>query len=327
VTGSAYYLADQWMLNNSGMTGTIGGATFFDNAANGDSGRYFAYTRNNSANASVAAGAYSNLITYIEGWRIYPLKWGKTVAVPAVLRFKARATQAGTYSLALRDWGGTASFVFDFALPAFGSGGWTDVVVPIPVPTAGTWNFASNTGALTLAFAHSIGSTFKAPAVGWNAGNYLAGPGITNNAAVANNSMHIADVALYADPGNTGVAPAYKELPWADELVVCQRYYEKSYDWNIAPGAVASNGMFSIQRCSTAASDFVTANFKTTKRVAASMTSYSRNTGASGMIHNESAGTDVGITSFVGGTGAARLQWAAVVGAPYSYHWVANARM
>jgi hypothetical protein len=45
------------------------------------------------------------------------------------------------------------------------------------------------------------------------------------------------------------------------------------------------------------------------------------------MIHNESAGTDVGITSFVGGTGAARLQWAAVVGAPYSYHWVANARM
>ena len=326
-TVSASYVADQWLHNHSGMTGTMAGASFFDNPGNGDSGRYFLYERNNSANASIAAGAYANLITYIEGFRIYPLKWGKAVAVPAVLNFKARATQAGTYSLTLRDWSGTYSFVHDFVLPAFGSGAWTNVTVPIPVPPGGTWNFASNTGAASLAFAHSAGSTYKAPALGWNAGNYLAGPGITNNAAVANNSLHIADMALYADPNNTGVAPDYAELDWADELATCQRYYEKSYDWNIAPGTIASNGMFSIQRCSTAAADFSTASFKTVKRVAASMTSYSRNTGASGVIHNESAGTDVGITTFVGGTSAGRLQWTAVVGAPYTFQWVANARM
>jgi hypothetical protein len=149
-TGSGYYMADQWLAANSGL-GTVAGGQGWEAAT----ARFFVYARNNAAQASVAAAAYIMCNHYVEGLDLGALKWGTSVATPAVLQFKAKAVVAGTYCVALRDWSGSYSFVYDFALAA---GVWTTITVPIPIPYGGTWNLGSGVGGMFITVAHTVGS-------------------------------------------------------------------------------------------------------------------------------------------------------------------------
>jgi hypothetical protein len=91
-----------------------------------------------------------------------------------------------------------------------------------------------------------------------------------------------------------GQATPYEYRPISDELALCQRYYEKSYDIGTAPGTATSTGNIDFYGSSDATSNVVvTVPYKVTKRIipatitfyntsgAASTWSYRRN-GASG---------------------------------------------
>lgn len=217
VATSGVYPADQWTLFHTGL-GTC--------QAQSAIGAADSYGRvlNVTATASPPAGAQLMLTQRLEGLQIADLKWGTANARPAVLSFKAQATIAGTYSVMIRNAGGTQSFVHDFVLAAMVT---TDISVVIPAQTAGTWANDSTAYAADLNFVHTVGSTYKAPAVGWNAGNYFAGPGLTANTVSANNSLYIREVQLRPDPGGAGRNPGFVRGDYGAELVRCQRYYQK----------------------------------------------------------------------------------------------------
>jgi hypothetical protein len=116
---------------------------------------------------------------------------------------------------------------------------WQEFVMPMPGPTAGTWP-VDNTASVTVAFTCMAGPTFIAPAAGgWQAGNFLAAPGVGNLFTAVSQGLDIADVGLHLDPLNTGIA-----LPWTmpdeiQELAACQRYYLRS---TIVVGTDMANG-------------------------------------------------------------------------------------
>jgi hypothetical protein len=123
------------------------------------------------------------------------------------------------------------------------------------------------------------------------------------------------------------VATPFEWRPESTELVLCQRYYEKSYPFGVFPGSPGTAGREShYYDRTTGATSYAQARFKVTKRTTPSISVYSDQTGALNQISsaNGVAGTVTGIGS-VGDTAfqvtyaSAGGQWGA------GFHWVADA--
>lgn len=78
------------------------------------------------------------------------------------------------------------------------------------------------------------------------------------------------------------VATAFEYRPFEQELAMCQRYFEKSYNTTDAPGTITNNGMHTDENDDAAASGKrITIYFKVKKRNNPTVTLYNPSTGAS----------------------------------------------
>ena len=110
------YMADRWRVSN----GTTNSALTMQRvrAPANQYGQVYAL----SAIATTAQGAMSNqdyvtLEQRIEGYNIADFGWGTVYAQPITVSFAAYSTQAGQYSLALRNATNTMSYVAPFTVP------------------------------------------------------------------------------------------------------------------------------------------------------------------------------------------------------------------
>lgn len=109
-------------------------------------------------------------------------------------------------------------------------------------------------------------------------------------------NIAIADVKLEIN----GVASPFVRKPITEELADCQRYYQKSYPQSVAPGAASSiGGSLQDRSFSDAAAFGVNFNVRTpvVMRAPPTVTLYSPDTGAAGVIRNATASTDVVATA------------------------------
>jgi hypothetical protein len=147
-----------------------------------------------------------------------------------VLRFNWMATIAGTFAVRLTNGAATRSYVKNFTISAGQVNVWQTITMAIPGDTSGVWA-VDNSVSIILGFCFGAGSTFIAPAEGWNAGVFVAGPGITNNVSTTHSGCWLGDVGFYLDRNNTGLPPPWQMPDEAQELAACQRYYEKATSW------------------------------------------------------------------------------------------------
>jgi hypothetical protein len=145
--------------------------------------------------------------------------------------------------------------------------------------------------------------------------------------ATASSAMYFSELGIYADPFNTGIAPTFETPDFATELEKCQRYYEKTYNYEFAPGSVSSAGGVAGARTTTA-SDYITFQFKVPKRATPTVSTYSGVTGASGMVRDISGAVDVAGTAQLIGTSSCAVSWTpAAAGRLGQAQFVVNARM
>ena len=146
---------------------------------------------------------------------------------------------------------------------------------------------------------------------------------MTDAISVASGSLGITEVQLELG----SVATPFEYRPFAEELVLCQRYYEKSYDLGVAPGTSTVVGEVVLVGCGAAAYPMI--DFKVTKRIAPTACKlYSTVTGAVDNVRNLTTAGDVGATSLV--ASGQQSFFGALISTDlqiYAYHWTADAEL
>jgi len=123
-----------------------------------------------------------------------------------------------------------------------------------------------------------------------------------------------------------GFATAYNHRPYHEELIACQRYYEKSYSITTAPGAVGTYVGGHDFYAGTAV-NYVMTPFRVTKRTAPTTQSYSPSTGTSGKVFNNTTAADVNASQTHQGAGSFANITTVTIGDAIFYQWTADAEL
>lgn len=187
-----------------------------------------------TAQASLAASDFLFVQQSVEGTRFRELLGGTTTGT-----LVARSSIAGTtFSMSLRDAPAAYSCVQLGTIPT--ANVWTPVILPSFVTWTpnGTFNLGPGQIGYQFAICLAAGSSFIAPAANvWNSGNLVAAPGQGNFAANPVGSTFDLAFAQF-EPGSNTVGILDKDFD--TNLSECERYYEKSYAYNVAVGTAAS---------------------------------------------------------------------------------------
>jgi hypothetical protein len=125
--------------------------------------------------------------------------------------------------------------------------------------------------------------------------------------------LYITNVQL--EVGST--ATPFERRMFGQELLLCQRYYEKSYDYSVVPGTASNNSSSAVMYSanSTASQGL---KFQVVKRATPTLTGYSYSNGS---INNwDVASVGVGAVTF-GNIGLTGWRFTQVVGSGSSFNW------
>ena len=309
------YGFDRWKQTNSGGTVTYSAKTFTD-SPDADAGRITGYEAQNYARLAVsgqsAAGDFAALTQVIEDVRTFA---GSTITISFYARAKT-STLAAPAKMAVsltQTFGSGGTFSADVPTPAGQvtlTTTWARYSVTVAVPTIANKNIGTtaNTSGLILNLWASAGSTYNTP---------------TGTLGIQSNTFDIWGVQVERG----GYATAFEERPLQVELGLVQRYYEKSYDMNTAPGTATTTGMH-VAYGSSGTNNGGTAYFKANKRITnATVTAYSA-TGVQGQFSNAAfppSGSVASAAISTIGESSFMFQNTSTASSIVAIHWTANA--
>jgi len=236
------YIADRWRVSN----GTTSAALTMQRVrapANPYGHQYALLAIATTAQATMNNQDYITLEQRIEGYNIADFGWGTAFAQPVTVSFAVYSTQAGQYSLSLRNATNTMSYVAPFTVPVANQ--WVQVQQTVPGETSGTWEAESALG-LSVAITLAAGSNWITSDVGrWQESSraasgfgYIAATGGANFIGTVNNQFYVTGVQVEKGTIMTG----FEARPFGVELDLSQRYYEKTYGLDVRPGTASTAG-------------------------------------------------------------------------------------
>ena len=279
-----------------------------------------------TADASVDATKIYGFQQLIEGFNFADLDWGTASAKPITISFWVRSSLTGTFGGGLTNGASNRSYPFTYTISVANT--WEQKSITIAGDTSGTWA-STNTTALRLNYNIGAGSDNIGTAGAWNSDNDFSATGAIDIINTLSATWQITGVQL--EVGSTATSFDYR--PYGTELVLCQRYFEKSYQQGVALGASGQGNTgqtFFVGTGNTlAGSDKIpNTTFMVTKRTAPTINTWSTN-GTANTLANMN-GTDLATnsctpnvandrsffaynaTSNVSGTnGCVQFQWAA----------------
>lgn len=292
-----------------------------------------------TTSSALSAGHFVNLFQPIEGNMFKGMGWGGSDAAAIDVVAVVMASVTGTYSLYVQNAAAARSYVVPVSLTAN-----TPAVVfaTIPGDTSGTWP-ATTSHAVSIGFNAGAGSTFVAPAnSAWQAGNYYAVSGNTNLSATLSATFTIGYLNAfpsgflnYASASQVNLSKlASMRQPYDIDLNRCQRYWQASYAYGVAPGTVTQTGaeiVLMYNAYSILASPAI--RYKNSIRPGVSVSIYNTQNGTSGQFSKHDPG-DTFVSNHVGVTYAVsdRSYFFSLNanGTPNGYahwQWVANSRI
>ena len=167
---------------------------------------------------SVGASDFFDVRQVIEGFNIADLAWGTSDAKPITLSFWVRSSLTGTFGAALKNFDGTRSYPFTYAIGAANT--WEYKTVVIAGDTSGTWETTNGFG-IQVQFGLGVGSTYSGTAGAWASANLVSVTGAVSVVGTNAATWQITGVQLEA--GDT--ATPFEHRSYGDELALCQRYY------------------------------------------------------------------------------------------------------
>jgi len=323
ITTSGYYTADRFNINlNSLGTWT---QTVENDAPTGSGFRKSLKLLCTTADATPAAGDLFLFRQFIEGQNLQQFLKGTASAKQFTLSFWVKGTTTGTYTCELEDRDNTRAVSASYSIVAANT--WEKKTITFPADTTGAFD-NDNARSLDVVWALGAGTTYTSGTLQttWssitNANRFV---GQTNVAAATNNYWQITGIQLEAG----SVATPFEFEDIGTTIAKCQRYFQKSYNIDVAPGTNTSAGAsYFTQGTDNAGNTMAVVRLITEMRAAPTVTSY-KISGTSGSWQYDRSGvgtTDTATTSyylstntinFYAGTGAAYVvavfqgQWAA----------------
>jgi len=302
-SASSQFIADQWVF---AFTGASTGNTA-EQVSDAPAGfKNSLKVTIGTGSATVGSSDLMRIRQYIEGLNVVDLGYGASGALTISISFWVKTSGIGTYSLSLQNSAQARSYVTTFSIGTANT--WTRITLPnVAGDTSGTW-LTTNGAGLELGIMLEAGSSFQTGTLNaWQGTSVLAtNSSPVNLGATSGATFQLTGVQLEAGPTVT----AFDVRPYAVELALCQRYYEKSYDPGTAVGAVTFNGVTSIIITVLPTGSLqggTTDRYKITKRATPTLTLYSPHSGASGKIYDGAAGADS--TPSIYGNGLSGFAW------------------
>jgi len=174
----------------------------------------------------------------IEGYNISDLAWGTASAKTVTLSFWVYSSLTGTFGGSIRNASADRSYPFSYTISSANT--WTKATITVSGDTTGTWLTTNGVG-IIISFGLGIGSTLSNTAGSWYAGNYVSATGATSVVGTNGATFYITGVQLEV---GTSATP-FERRQYGQELALCQRYYEKSYDIGTVPGTNTDVGILS----------------------------------------------------------------------------------
>jgi hypothetical protein len=172
---------------------------------------------------AVAATEFAGIQQKVEG---YDFK--RFAGETATLSFWVKAVKTGIYCVAFRNTDSSRSYVSEYTINAAST--WERKTITLTFNAGGTWYY-TNTVGVTITWMLLCGSTLQIATANkntWQTGTYIATDAQVNGLDNTNNNFWLTGVQLELG----SVATPFEQRPYAHELALCQRYYER-----IVPGA------------------------------------------------------------------------------------------
>jgi hypothetical protein len=269
----------------------------------------------------------------IEGYNMADLAWGTASAKAVTLSFWVYSSKTGQFGGSL--FGNPANYSYPFSYTISSANTWTQISINIAGPTGGTGWTQTNGAGIYLNLDLGNGSSRQGTAGAWASGQCWGATGDTSIVATSGATFYITGVQL--EVGSSATSFDYRQ--YGQELALCQRYYEKSYNDADIAGASGKNGycVSTIGANSnnvTAGAAYSAVHFKVTKRTQPTITIYGFS-GASTNVSNGSSGVDLGTnsgglnSSGINNFSLANLSGGSLTTATYAviWHFVASAEL
>ena len=215
---------------------------------------------------SVGAGDVFGIQQRIEGFNTSDLQWGTANAKTVTLSAWVYSSLTGTFGGSIINSAANYSYPFTYTISTANT--WTQISITITGPTAGTWIGATNGIGVQVNFGVGGGATYSGTAGAWAAQQKYTATGAVSVVGTNGATFYITGVQL--EKGTT--ASSFEFRSYQKELMLCQRYYCKSYDIGTAPATANKPGaLFTYQVSNNAAWN---ARFPVNMRTAATVTPY-----------------------------------------------------
>jgi len=234
------------------MNSTVGGNAYADGF---NSALHYRVT---TADASLSANQYALLSQPIEGFNVQGFKKGTANAQQFTLSFWVRSSLTGTYIAELYDNDNTRQVSKSYTIDTANT--WEKKTLTFPADTTGVFD-NDNGASLYVTWFLAAGSTYGGGTLNtsWasdTSANRAVGQ--VNFLATAGNNFFLTGVQLEVGP----TATEFERRSFGQELALCQRYFQKSYDVGTAPGTNTANGRtFVVGRCTGTYVDYANSIF------------------------------------------------------------------
>lgn len=290
--------ADRWRYQKlvTGAVHTISRSSTVPDYTNSVGFPYSLLLTCTTADASLGASDYVSIMERIEG-----LDWSQFHGQACTMSFWVRASKVGTYCVALTNQAQNRCLILPYSINTANT--WEFKTLSIPAYSSGTgWSLPSDYCAVH--FVLMCGSGYQNATAGeWlTGGPYYATSAQVNLCDTVSATLYITGVQIQRGT----IATAFDFLPVGEELLRCQRYYEKSFPLATTPGYggglnVSSWGV-QVVGASAAQASAIRVEFKARKYAAITGSNslwYNPVTAASPQIRNMTVGADCTGTSLV----------------------------
>lgn len=325
LTAGVPYSVDRWSHTTAGLTG---GRTVTVQRSTSTPPANFAYFLRATHTSTGTAPATSEVIDVqqiLEGTSLDDFDWGKSTARNMVISFWVRvSTAAGTYGGAVGGSVTPRAYPFTFTVNASNTWEYKTVVVPGETATPSNWPI-TNVASASLRFNLCSGTTYTTTAGAWDTNDRYSATGSINMCATTGSTFDITGVQV--ETGGTQATP-FEKRSFGTELLLAQRYAEKTYDLEIAPGSSNGTTLGQTFIAADTATAIGTGMFKVTKRVAPTVINFYTMTGTLGSCRNDSTGGVLALAQTETNTHAVtRLTGSLTAGHIYSCHFFVAAEL